>query len=327
MHDDHRDEDDDGVEIADEHPAGGLRGALTRSWLAWIFVLLAIGFIGWYIRTQPLQDKATTMDVVIHVLQLVPSVCAILVPAALLARHPDAQDRASTLLAGTILFALVQGFVVLADPFQELFLTITPADPALAGVVPLQAVYSAVISVVAALALGAMAVGLSQARQSEDRIPGWLTGWLVPAVTILGAVVGVLAAQRYYGDVPASPALAIYLGATVILGVVRLIVWAWLLTVTARGVMAGEVPPGGWLLATLGAAAVLASLVLVNLTGAIDLPSEDVATWLGYVIVVGYAAGNVILLLAFALGLPELPDDDEDDLDIEPVAVMGRARR
>jgi hypothetical protein len=149
----------------------------------------------------------------------------------------------------------------------------------------------------------------------------------VPAVTILGGVVGVLAAQRYYGDVPTSASLAVYLGVTVILGVVRLIVWAWLLAVVSRGAMAGEGPPGGWVFATIGAAAVLISLVLVNLTGAIDLPSQDVATWLGYVIVVAYAAGNVLLLLAFVVGLPDLADDDELDDDVGGEVFERRTAR
>ena len=321
MHDDGRDADDDAFDSVEESRTARLREALTRSWLAWVFVVLAVGFIGWFIRFQALPSGASTADVAIHILQLVPSVCAILVPAALLARHPDAPSLAGTLLAGTILFALVQGLVVLADPLQAVFETLTPASPELPEIVPLEVVYNGLISVVAALALGSMAIGLPQVRQYEDRAPGWLTGWLVPAATVFGGVVGVLAAERFYGDAPMSPMLAIYLATTIILGAIRLVVWANLLAVAARGAMAGEEPHGGWILATIGAATVTVALVLVNLNNVLELPSEDFATWLGYVIVVGYAVGNLVLLAAFAIGLPVIPgsaDDDPDEFEAEP---------
>ena len=178
----------------------------------------------------------------------------------------------------------------------------------------------------AAFALAYMALGLSRARRYEDRVHAWLTGWLVPLATIFGAVVGVLAAARFYGDVAMSPTLAIYLGATIVLSVVRLVVWANLLGVGVRGSTAGEAPSAGWVAATLGAAAVVVALVLVNLSNVVDLPSEDAATWYGYAIVVGYAVGNALLLLAFAIGLPALDDDADDDEDWDHDGAEESAR-
>lgn len=314
--------DADAVPGRDEARGPHLPDVVTRSWAAWVFVLLAVAFTAWFVWSKPLQ-AGSAADVVIYGLQLVPSVCAILVPAAFLARHPDAPGRAGTLLAGTILFALVQGLVILSDPLQVVFETLTPPSEDLPGLVPLAAVYSACISVVVALALAFMAVGLSQARRYEDRVGGWLTGWLVPAATIFAAVAGVLAVAQFYGDVAMSFTLAIYLGSTVVLGVVRLVVWANLLAVGLRGSTAGEDPSGGWVAATLGAAAVAAALVLVNLSNLIAMPSQDAATWYGYLIVAGYAAGNALVLLAFAVGLPVLGDDGEDD-DWDDAAVAAR---
>ena len=152
-----------------------------------------------------------------------PSVCAILVPAALLARHPDAPSRAGTLLAGTILFALVQGLVVLADPLQVVFETVTPPSTDLAGVVPLQAVYSALISVVAAFALGYMALGLVAGTPLRGPGPRLADRLARPGCHGLRSVVGV--ARRRTGrsaTLPMTPSLAIYLGATIVLSVVRL---------------------------------------------------------------------------------------------------------
>ncbi len=316
MRGDGRDAEDDTFGPVDEARGRHLPDALTRSWLAWVFVVLAVGFVGWYVQFQALPAGASAANVVIHILQLVPSVCAILVPAALLARHPDARNRAGGLLVGAVLFALVQGLVVLADPLQGVFESVTPPSQDLPSIVPLEVVYSGLISLVAAFAVGYIAVGLSGARRYEDRTPSWLSAWLVPVVTIFGTVVGVLAAERFYGDAPMSPFLAAYLAATIIFGVVRLIVWAYLLSVGVRGALAGEDPRPGWTLVTFGAALVLISLVLVNVTNTIDLPTETVAAWVGYAIVVGYALGNVLVLAAFTVGLPELDgyeDEDEDE--------------
>jgi hypothetical protein len=315
MHEDGRDADDDTVDWVEDSRTARLREALTRSWLAWVFVVLAVGFVGWYLRFQGLPAGASTDAVAIHVLQLVPSVCAILVPAALLARHPDAPTVAGRLLAGTVLFALVQGMIVLANALQPIFTDITPPDPDLLGVVPLQAAYNGLISVVLAFALGSMAFGLAEARRYEGNMPGWLTGWIVPAAAAFGGLIGVVDAQNLYADAPMVPSLAVYIAVTIILGALRLIVWAYLMAITARGAMAGEEPRSGWILATIGAATVTVALVLVNLNNVLDFPSEDAATWFGYITVVAYAAGNVVLLAAFAIGLPVIAGSDDDDFD------------
>ena len=324
MHDDGQDADDDRFDPGEEGRPARLREALTRSGLAWVFVVLAIGFVGWYLRFQSLPAGASTANDVVLFLQLVPSVCAILVPAALLARHPDAPTRAGTLLVGSVLFALVQGMIVLANSLQATFVDITPPDQDLLGVVPLQAVYNGLVSVVLAFALGFMAFGLVEARRYEDRVPIWLTGWFVPAAAVFGGLIGVIDAQNLYAEAPIAPSLVVYIAATIILGALRLIVWAYLVAITARGAVAGEEPHGGWILATIGAATVTVALVLVNLNNVLDFPSEDAATLFGYVTVVGYAVGNVVLLAAFASGLPLIPGSEDDDVDALEAAPASR---
>ena len=60
----------------------------------------------------------------------------------------------------------------------------------------------------------------------------WMTAWFVPVATVFGTVVGVLAVSRIqFGDTPMTPSLAIYLASSVILGVVRVVVWACLASV------------------------------------------------------------------------------------------------
>ena len=70
----------------------------------------------WFIVNADSAQITSLVDAVFYGLQVFPAVAAILFPAALLARHPDAATRAPVLLLGTILFALVQLLLLLATP-------------------------------------------------------------------------------------------------------------------------------------------------------------------------------------------------------------------
>ena len=285
-------------------------------WLAWVFVLLAIGDIASYVRNLNVPAGSSIADFAIYVLQVIPSVAVILLPAALLARHPDAMSRARTLLFGTILYAVVQGMLLLSEPLQGFFETLTPPSAELPFLVPMAAVYNGLISVVAAFGLAYMAVGLSQARRFEDRRRS-VTILFVPVAAVFGTVVGVLTVSGLdLGDLQMSPTLGIYLGTSVVLGVVRIVAWAYLATAATRGWLASEDPAKGWGLGAVGAGFVVFALVLVNLNGLLAIQDATFATVYRYLIVIAYAFGHIGLLLAFALGLPALgwsDDEDEDD--------------
>jgi hypothetical protein len=304
-----------------------LPDVVTRNWAPGVFVLLAIGYVVWYATHLTFAPEASLADFVVYVLQAVPATTAILLPAAILVRHPDAWSTVRTLLFGAILYAVVQAMLILADPLQAFFETLTPASDDLPFLVPSSAIYNGLISVVAAFGLGYMAVGLSIARRYTDTRSRWVTGWFVPVATIFATVVGVLAVSRLdLSGTPMTPTLAIYLGSSVILGVLRFAVWAFLSSVVTRGWLEGEEPRSGWALASIGTWLVLLTLAIVNLTGVIQIADDIFGTLLGYFIVLAYAGGHLLLLLAFLVGLPkvevdetaddeDLYEDDEDDED------------
>src|SRR6188508_877040 len=72
--------------------------------LAWIFILLALVDLVWFIVNSDSAQITSLADAALYGLQVFPAVAAILFPAALLARHPDAATRAPVLLLGTVLF-------------------------------------------------------------------------------------------------------------------------------------------------------------------------------------------------------------------------------
>lgn len=317
MHDETPDPIDNAPEPDAEAGGRHLAYSLGRiPWLVWAFVLLAIGDAFWYVRNLNLPATASISDVAVYGLQVIPPVIAVLLPAVLLARHPDATSRARTLLFGTILFALVQGLVILSEPLQGFFQSMTPPSQDLPGLVPLAEFYSGLINLVTAFGLAYIAIGLSQARQLEDH-PRSVTTLFVPVAAIFGMVVEVLwVSGLQLGDTPMSPTLAIDLGASVVLGVLRIVVWVYLATAIVRGLLAGEDPRSGWLLGALGGGLVILALVLFNLNRVVDIQDQTLVTVYGYVVILAYALGYVSLLAAFAVGLPAFDEfDDEDDFD------------
>ncbi|MEP6637929.1 MAG: hypothetical protein ABJC39_01145 [Chloroflexota bacterium] len=301
---------DDGLE-----PARGPFTILGLHWIGGVFVLFALGDLAWFVVSADLGATPAPADLIVYGLQAFPALAAILFPVALLARHPDAVTRAPVLLLGTILFALVQLMLILANPLGPIFDSLTPAS----GDVPfdvLAEAYNALTLTVAALGLGLVARGLSLARRYEDRRT-LVVDWFVPIAATVATVVGILAASRLsLGDGPLAPITIVYIVVNVILGIARVAVWTYLMTAAFRGVLASEEPRAGWRLGALAGAVVLVALVLVNLAGVLDVTDRAIIENYGWIVVISYALGHLLLLAGFAVGLPSLAAwDDDDEVD------------
>ena len=192
-------------------------------------------------------------DIIGYGLRLTPGIAAILMPAAVLAAtrcvaaDPDGLVRDDPVRLGP-------GAAVLADPLQPIFASLTPASDDLPYLVPLAAIYNAVVSPGAAFGRGYIALGLVEARRYEDR-PADAAALVVPVAATLATIIGVLAVSRFhFGDTPMTPPLTVYLASSVVLGVLRVVVWAYLAAAVTRGWWSGEEPSAGWWLAVLATA-------------------------------------------------------------------------
>jgi hypothetical protein len=175
-------------------------------------------------------------------------------------------------------------------------------------------VYNGVTLAVAALALAFIARGLSLARQYEDRIGPWID-WLVPLVTAFATVFGIVGATRLEVGGPVSATIRVFIGSSVLLGILRAAAWSYLLASALRGIAAGEDPRAGWQLAALGSGIVLFALVLLNVVGLFTVPEAWILDLYQWTVVVAYALGHLCLLAAFTIGLPSLDPDDDADYD------------
>jgi hypothetical protein len=287
-------------------------GPSRPPWASLVFVCLAIAYLTWYVLTSGALGQPNLGDAVTHVLRVTPGIAAILLPAALLLRHPDAWRRIRILVVGAVVFASVQALIVLADPLQPVFETLTPSGTEPGAIVPLAAAYEILVGVVTGLGLGCLAIGLSRARQRPD--PDSRATLIVPIAAVLATVAGILSTARLdFTGVSITPTLTAYLAASLAIGVVRVVAWAFLAAVALRGWRVGESPATGWWLALLGAALVLFALTLLNVRGLIDVTDQTVDVIYGYIEATAYAAGTITLLVAFAVGLPAIPGADDEE--------------
>jgi hypothetical protein len=296
------------------------RGPSRPPWAALVFTCLAVAYLTWYVLSSGALDQPNLGDAVTHVLRVTPGLAAILLPAAVLLRHPDAWRRLRILVIGAVLFASVQALIVLADPLQPVFETLTPSGTEPGAIVPLAAVYEVLVGVVTGLGLACIALGLARARQLPD--PDSRASLVVPIAAVLATVAGVLSTARLdFTGVPFTPTLVAYLAASLAVGVVRVVAWAFLAAVALRGWRVGESPTAGWWLALLGAGLVLFALALLNVRGLIDVTDQALDEVYGYIEATAYAVGTVALFLAFALGLPAIPPAEQDDDSADDVAA------
>ena len=91
---------------------------------------------------------------------------------------------------------------------------------------------------------------------------------------------------------------------TVLSGLVTL-GWAYVATVTVGGWMAGETPKRAWVLAALGASALLGLRLIFSVLGLVPLQADQQPVVFVIIPLVSYA-GWLLLAAAFALGLPTL---------------------
>jgi hypothetical protein len=286
----------------------------------WFFVLLALARLIWFVRETELGPAPGLAVLVGYVGGFVPAVAAILLPAALLLRHPDAATTARTLLVGTILFAAVEGMRVAGPALRPFFEQVTPGSEETPYLVPLALFYTSAQGLIATFAVANMGLGLAQARRYLDR------SWTLVIAIVAGLVVIAAAAARVitvsrlpFDQIPMTPTVAVYLSSAIILGILSISAWGYLAATAARGSRAGEEPGSGWLAFAVGAWAILAAFSVGAITNLAEPTPEtqELFTTLIQAISLVYTVGYLALLAGLLLGLPAVEPVDDDDKEAD----------
>lgn len=284
---------------------------------ALMFGLLALARLIWFVRETELGPPLTLQVFVAYVGGLVPAVVAILLPSALLLRHPDAWSRARTLLIGASLFAVVEGLRVLSPALQPVFESITPGSEETPYLVPLALAYSSAQALLAAFAVANVGLGLAQARRYLDRRGTLLIVLAAAFVVVVASASRVILVSRVpFDEITMTPTVAVYLASAIVLGILSIGAWAYLAVTAARGARAGEEPGRGWILVAM-AAWLIATAFAAGAVAALAEPTPETQgfyTALSQAISVVYTLGYLSLLAALLVGLPSLePLEDEAD--------------
>jgi len=294
--------------------------------------LLALARLIWFVRETELGPSPSPSVILTYVGALVPAVVTVVLPAALLLRHPDAWTSARTLLIGTVLLAVVEGMRVLSPALQGFFESVTPGSEETPSLVPLALFYTATQGLVATFAVANIGLGLAQARHYLDRRGTLLIVLVAGAAVMAGAAARVTAVvQLPFDEIPMTPTVAVYLASAIVLGVLTITAWGYLAATAARAARAGEEPRGGWLLATLGSWLILAAFVIGSVANLAEPTPETqgLFTGLAQAISVIYTLGFLGLVAGLLVGLPSLvppePLDSTDDEDADEELVAAAA--
>lgn len=292
----------DGIPWEEPRPPH-LPDTLTRV-SRWVvpFVLLAAvqvnaAWLDWAVQGDLRDPNAVELIVV----QWLPGVCASLLGAALFYRHPDAHRRLPMLVVGAVLLNVVALMRLGSDPLNRALADATPASADGFGFVFFwSGIYGAAITVVGIFAALYIARALAGARRVADVVSGRVLGIALIALVAVASVVS-LAPYLTLPDASRAEVLTPVNVLDLILAKIDTLAWAYLFVIAFGGWIAGERPRIGWLLVALGAVIDVIFLVVLVVSGLIDLSGGGflllMLTWLGI-------ARWVFLLAAFALGLP-----------------------
>jgi len=311
----HPDQPDEPGELGEPDVARGPH--LPDRWPALVFLVLGAG-VAWYSYQQVARTSATVwtaQTILAFLLNVIPSVSAVLLPGALLLRHPDAIRRARTLLFGTLLLAAVPILRLIEDSLQGLFTTLTP-PPDDAGYVPLALLYNVLQALVALFAVLYVALGLSQTRHWAYSRGARAAGFVILVVGLVtaGAIL-YETTQTDLSGIAMNPMLWIYFGTSTVVGLLTILTWAYLATTLTRGAMSGEDPSAGWFVAAIGACLIVTTFAIGAWSGFLRPTDESLQSVIFWTHGILYSLGYLGLLAGFALGLPSLDPVEWDDED------------
>lgn len=287
----------------------------------WVFAFAAVAVVQiWRILSAlvgaPGVDPGTTF---LNALSSIQNIAPPLFGVALFWRHPNARATMPLLVFGLALFAIGELLAAFDQPIRDALRSITqPPGDTLVLESPAEVAFRVFTSLLSVFALLYTGAGLTAARRRERRASERpLAIWLA-ALAVVATVVNIAATSQL--ELGSSSLVIVQLVVGIILSVLVTLAWVYLVTVTVGGWLAREAPSRAW-----GLAALATSILFASRTVFTVLISVPVGGWGMTVLqIVGYASlvAWLILLAAFAAGMPSSPDAAEVEVTDDPPGAM-----
>jgi hypothetical protein len=265
--------------------------ALVAVLVAWLSVREWIGL-------YPFVDTGA----VIALLATVQFVVVPLLGAALFLRHPQAHRTLPLLAFGLALMTFGEVLSAFDDPIRRFLAELSPSD--VGPTTPATLAYAVFTSLLALFALLYVGAGLTAARRrdrgaAERPLAIWLG-----ALAVVGAVISLATVFQLQFDASAAGIVQLVIG--FVLSLLLTLAWAYVTAVAIGGWLTREDPRRAWILAALGLSILFAVRLIASTVTALFL--GDAFLTLLTVTTIASAAAWLLLLVAFALGLPGSSD-------------------
>lgn len=278
--------------------------ALTRqSQLLVVFALIAIYELvsGWRSWSGEFPiPSADQVPLLAHA--LIPSAIVPLIAVVLFLRRPDARRSMPLLVFGLSLLTVV---TLVEDFDSPIYAMLIGDDISQSASSPGLAAYTVLKSLLRLVGLVYVGAGIAAARREPA------TAMQRPLSIWLGAlaVVAILLAPLGPASALSAPTTAdlIAAGIGLILSLLVTLAWAYLASMTVGGWLAGETPNRAWGLGALAVTYLLAYRIFGQLVLWFGEAARPVSVIASYVSLAAW----VLLLIAFAIGLPSPPAGDD----------------
>ncbi len=293
----------------------------------WVLPFLVVAAIQLWVLwiNQPLStNQGSTVEYWLGTRYQFAEIAGSLIGLALFLRHPDARRTLPQIAWGALLLLLAQVMGLLEQTLDPVFVALAPPSDDLFFFSPLKEAYSIFTSLVAVFGIAFIASGLSAARRYESTGPVRGLAAVLVILAVVSAVVSTTVSmlQLTTSEFEVSPALVGTIIGSLLARFLRTLAFSYLVVVSVAGWLGQEAPRSAWRLAAVGAGLLLFPGLMSFLW--VLLPQEGlfpIFTFIQEGIVVGW----ILLVAAFALGLPStesIPHDESTGVTPDRPAAM-----
>ena len=279
----------------------------------WVLPFLGVAVLQLWVfwLAQPFgTDQWSLLEYWASIRYQFPGIAGSLIGLALFLRHPDARTVMPQITKGAFLLLLQQVMRLLAPTLEPLFVGLAPGNDEMALFSPLSQAYSIFTSLVGVFGIAFIASGLAAARRFGDVRHMRGVTVLLTGLAIVNAGYTTLGYALLL-DYSSGISIVFVVGA-LFANLFRALALAYLVIVLVSGTLAWEAPRSGWRLGAIGAGLLLLQALVAPFLSVVPLPQEGLLPLFGF-LADGVLVGWILLVAAFALGLPSTQSVVEDE--------------